>query len=214
MRNATRLEQVNRAGLLALMLVCGALVACGDDTSDAAGSGGTSSAGTTANPMSATGGVGGMGATTGGTSGASGAAGTAGGDAGFMIPMPVCTEPLPTVAITCGGTACEIPQPLPIIGDTCARPCCAMGMTGEVCGTKGTVEGSPSDCVAPPEPDSRCPNLDYMGTPLEGCCTAENKCGIISTLRNMCVTESMIVTLPANPPNCDDPNIDLDGGTE
>jgi len=53
------------------------------------------------------------------------------------------------------------------------------------------------------ERDPRCPDRDFMGMPIEGCCI-DNKCGIISALRgNTCITQSMLIDLPQPPPACD-----------
>jgi hypothetical protein len=137
--------------------------------------------------------------------GVSGGMGGAGG-----LPMLTCTEDLPTTPLTCGTTECPMPtSPIPGF-DTCARPCCA----GDACGTKNAIEGMPEGmCNVPAEPDPRCPDVDFMGMPLEGCCTADNKCGIISALRgNSCITESQFVPLPDMPQACDAVGVE-DAGT-
>lgn len=195
MRNEMSL--VLKSGVIALF-ACIALTACGGDDSesgDSSGAGGAAGTNGGTGGTSGTSGTGGMG---GGGSGGMGGAGGMGGTGG--LPMLTCTEDLPTTPLTCGTTECPMPES-PIPGfDTCARPCCV----ADACGTKNAIEGMPSMCNVPAEPDPRCPTVDFMGNPLEGCCTADNKCGIISALRgNSCVTESMIVPLPEVPQACD-----------
>lgn len=183
-----------KSGVLALF-ACVALVGCGgDDTEDAAGSGGSGGSAGTEAGSAGTSGDGGDGG--GGAGGTGGSGGTGGAGGGFEL---VCTEDLPTAPLTCGTTEC--PMPMPVGGtDTCQRPCCV----ADACGTKSTAEAFPTECAVPAQPDPRCPNLDFMGMPLEGCCTVDNECGIISALRgNSCITESMIVQLPPTPRACD-----------
>jgi hypothetical protein len=187
-----------KAGVIALF-ACVALVGCGgDDTDDGDGtSGNGGSAGTEAGTAGTSGDGGDGGAGNGGNGGGgTGGGGTGGAGGGFEI---MCTEDLPTTPLMCGTNEC--PMPMQVGGmDTCQRPCCV----ADACGTKSTLAQLPSECAVPATPDPRCPDLDFMGMPLEGCCTAENECGIISALRgNSCITESMIVDLPAVPPACD-----------
>jgi hypothetical protein len=62
--------------------------------------------------------------------------------------------------------------------------------------------------------DPSCPPFDGtvggMTIHLPGCCTPENKCGVISSISMMCITTSMYIDLPANPKACG--GGDADGG--
>jgi hypothetical protein len=199
-----RLESVRGLRLLFACVALSALVACGGDDEGSGGTGGPATGGT----GGTTGGTGGDGS--GGTAGTmdtggmggSGGGGMGGGGGGVALPM--CTEEIPTTAVMCGGTAC--PMPMMFMGiDTCSRPCCVMVDGAETCGAKNANDAMPTECAPLPQPDTRCPN--YMQGAMEriGCCTGENTCGIISTITNMCVTESPLVpTLPETPPSCDD----------
>jgi hypothetical protein len=182
------------------LFACVALFGCGGDDSDeteagAGGSGGGGAGGTTGG-SSGTAGDGGDGGAGNGGSGGTGGGGTGGAGGGFEI---MCTEDPPTTPVTCGSTECPMP---PLMGgmDTCQRPCCV----ADECGVKSTLQQLPTECAVPAEPDPRCPDVDSMLGALEGCCTADNECGIISALRgNACITESMLIELPAMPQACD-----------
>lgn len=192
--------------MLVALLACAALAGCGGDDSDDSNAGSGGSAGTNGG-SGGNGGTGGDGGTGGGggTGGAGGGGGSGGGGGG--LPMLECTEALPTTPLTCGSTECPMPA-MPGGIDTCQRPCCV----ADACGVKGTSTLLPSNCAVPAQPDPRCPDVELMGNPLEGCCI-DNKCGIISVLRGgACVTESMLVTLPQPPLACDAAGED-DAGT-
>jgi hypothetical protein len=51
---------------------------------------------------------------------------------------------------------------------------------------------------------------------LDGCCTAEGVCGLISRLRMMCITQSDLLDPPISAgPACDGPDVvDADGGAD
>jgi hypothetical protein len=54
-----------------------------------------------------------------------------------------------------------------------------------------------TECTLPAVADSACPDVDSNGMAIKGCCnSAQHKCGIISTLRPGCITQSTLVTLP------------------
>jgi hypothetical protein len=43
---------------------------------------------------------------------------------------------------------------------------------------------------------------DAGTTTVKGCCNPDNQCGIVSTIRPLCVTKSSLITLPATPKAC------------
>jgi hypothetical protein len=167
-------------------------------------------------------GAGGKGGSSGGTS-----TGTA-GDAGTALPamMITCTEPIPTTPVLCGGEVCQAPTAFAT--NPCIISCCLMQAGKEVCASKSAAMGFSTECAMPAVADPRCPDVDAMATPLavsmgigggvfKGCCNAgQHKCGIISSLRPGCLTESTLVTLPPDPQACSEPSDDggtgLDGG--
>lgn len=182
--------------LAVVTLLC--LVACGDDdtSSPTAGSG--------------AGGAGGAGGNAGksGKSGAGGAGRSGSGGqaaaAGMTGTMLTCTETPSTAPVTCGGETCTAPSDFAM--NPCVVPCCVTVDGKERCASKSTATGFTTECVLQAEPDTSCPNVDAMGTPLMGCCNAEQKkCGIISTLRPGCITESMLVMLPNPLQECTPP---------
>jgi hypothetical protein len=179
------------------------LVACGGDDEEGGGAGGAG--GMTGGSGGTSGTTGGDGGTTGGAGGTTGGMGGSGGMGGMGgIDLPECTEEIPMTALMCGGTAC--PMPMMFMGiDTCARPCCLMVDGAETCGSKNANDTMPTDCAPLPVPDDRCPDYMAGGMMRDGCCTAENTCGVVSTIVNMCVTESPLVPdLPQPPIGCDD----------
>ena len=97
-----------------------------------------------------------------------------------------------------------------------AATCCA----DEAAGTCGSVSADDGKtCLAPPEPDSRCPRAFGSG----GCCTMDNHCGIDGSLAGRgCIDLLMIsamippqfrsmLMLP-DPVTCDGMPLSLDAG--
>lgn len=143
------------------------------------------------------------------------------GDSGFGFGnfSVECSETAPTDPVVCGGVTCEAPASASVFGGTsCVYACCASSGGSEVCGAKDTTVDNEVACQPPPEPDSRCP--DYapegdqaaggdggigagMTTTLSGCCTPTNQCGVISSIRPLCITKSQIIDLPETPQACD-----------
>jgi hypothetical protein len=145
------------------------------------------------------------------------------GDSGFGFGdfSVECGEPAPTEPVVCGGVTCEDPASAGGFGMTsCVYACCASSGGTEVCGAKDTTVGNEVACQPPPEPDPRCPDYEYapettqaaggdsgaapgMTTTLPGCCTPTNQCGVISSMRPLCITQSLIIDLPETPRACD-----------
>ncbi|MFI5309351.1 MAG: hypothetical protein ACHQ53_18495 [Polyangiales bacterium] len=171
----------------------------------------------------------------GGHGGGGGQAGssTASADAGMLpLMMLMCTEAPPTDPVTCGGQTCMAPTNYAM--NPCIVPCCLTKNGHEVCASKSTAMGFSTECTLPATPDPSCPDamggalgtLGGMGTvpdggmaagtAFKGCCNESmHKCGIISTLRPGCVTQSTLLMLPANPMTCsasDDAGPGQDGG--
>jgi hypothetical protein len=161
---------------------------CGDDDGNQPspdGGGGMAAAGR--------GGSGGAGS---GGSGGGGTGGTTGGTGGMGMFMLTCDSSVPTTA-TCGGTQC--PAVTGISAMTCNVPCCV----DDVCGTANTSAEFPRACSLAPAADPSCPSVSVMGfLELPGCCTDQGVCGVISTISNTCITESMFIDLPENPQPC------------
>jgi len=186
-----------------IALVCVLAVGCGDD--DGTPDGGV--AGAAAGSGGAAGTAGGAAGTAAGTGGRGPTAGlgpTAG--TGMMVQ---CTEPAPTTPVVCGGQTCTAPS----FGmNMCVIPCCATVGGAQVCGAKSTNPMFTGACEPPALPDPSCPPVDAMGMQLQGCCNvAQGKCGIISTVRPGCITQSTLIMLPATPLSCDGSG---DGGSE
>jgi hypothetical protein len=172
----------------------------------------------------ASGGKGGAGA--GGKGGSSGGTTGTAGDLGTSTMMITCTEPVPTTPVLCGGEVCQAPAAF--VGNPCIIPCCVMHGGNEVCAAKSTAVAFSTECVMPAVADPQCPDVNAAATPLgvamgigggvfTGCCNAgQHKCGGISGVRPGCITESMLVTIPPDPPACgeasDDGGTGLDGG--
>jgi hypothetical protein len=115
--------------------------------------------------------------------------------------MLTCTEPAPTEPVTCGGEPCAAPTEFAM--NPCVVPCCVTQGGKERCASKSTAMGVSTDCSLNATPDPACPDADSMGTKFVGCCNAaQGKCGIISTLRPGCITQSMLITLPDPPQAC------------
>ncbi len=203
------------------------LSACGDDdddtsnNGDTAGSGGSgTSGGGGADGGTSTAGSGGSGGTaaesgtSGGSGGTSGESGSGWNlDGGFNPFAAECSEPAPTEPVVCGGDTCEDPGSSSMFGGAgCVYACCFSQGGTEVCGARDTTVDNEVACQPPPEADTRCP--DYAGggfgadaggtgTSLPGCCTPDNKCGVISSMRPLCITTSQLIELPATPQACD-----------
>ena len=195
-----------------VFFACACAVACGDDDEpsdagsdeDAATNGGRGGRGGSTAGTGGRGGRGGTGGSTGGISGRGGGSGTG----GMMVQ---CTEPAPTQPVVCGGQTCTAPT---YMNNQCVIACCASVGGQEVCGAKSTNPMFTGACEPPAVADPSCPDVDNQGTPLEGCCNqAEGVCGIISTVRPGCITESMLIELPENPQACTVTTPD-DGGVE
>jgi hypothetical protein len=156
-------------------LAIGALcAACGthDSTSPSptAGTSGSGASGTGGRSGSGSGGKGG------------GASGAKGGGAG---------SPSPT--ISCGGMECAPPPAglsalaggLPIQGVPIPIACCVDDAAGPVCGTAPSAMGT---CEPRALADARCPGIDpgallqFAGGAIDGCCTADNACGVDGAL--------------------------------
>ena len=192
--------------------------ACGDDsdgtledagkpdgggaTSGSGGKGGGGKGGATA-------GTGGSGAT-GGSKGGSGGAGGSGGSGG-TAPTMECTEDPPASPFKCGDETCTVPA---YPNNPCVVPCCVEVDGQPKCGAKSTSEQFAAACALPVEPDPQCPAVNGgMGGDMQGCCNyEEGKCGIISSARPGCITESMFVEIPET--TCSKPAEDTDGGVE
>ena len=199
----TRFGLWSRPMTLALSLCV--MVACGDDDDDEptveAGSGGNAAKGGTGGKAGGSAGTGGKaGATNGGSGGLRAGSGGAGGTTTpggmFMCEGTPSTEP-----VKCGGETCT-PQAFGM--NSCIVSCCINVNGKETCGSKSTAMGLVTECSGPILPDPSCPDVeDGQGGTLEGCCNAsKKKCGIISTLRPSCVTESMLITLPSPLKEC------------
>jgi hypothetical protein len=143
-----------------------------------------------------------------------------------------CSEPASTAAVVCGGTTCTALSATMAFTAPCIKLCCANKDGAEVCGAKDTTKDAPEPCQTAPVADSRCKDYTYemddgtgpragstgsagsassdggqrssdagTGT-VKGCCNPDNKCGIVSTMRPLCVTKSSLIDLPATPPAC------------
>jgi hypothetical protein len=209
-----------------LGLAC--ISACGDDDSAS-----TTPDGGSMKPTGASGGAPGTSGRggTGGSGGKAAKAGTGGSatggvggstptDPGATDPMMMmgltCTEPAPTDPVTCGGQTCEAPSEFAM--NPCVVPCCIKQGGQERCASKSTAMGFSTECSLLATPDPTCPDVDSNGMPLRGCCNAvQHKCGIVSTLRPGCITESSLVTLPSPLQSCgttsgDDAGVGPDAG--
>jgi hypothetical protein len=203
------------AGALCVVM---ALAGCGDDGGGDDNAGGAGSGDMTAAP------TGGGGTTGGGTTGTgttgTGTTGTdpdagAAFDPADLIGMfqPTCDSTI-TAETSCGGTTC--PAAGMFASFTCTVSCCI----DDQCGTRSAVEGMVTECALPPPPaveDPSCPAYVGMamgGNPLElpGCCTPEGVCGVISSISNTCITQSMFLSdlQPGGP--CDGSDADADAG--
>jgi hypothetical protein len=199
------------------------LVACGDDddsvkdgenAATAEGGSAAKSGNGGAGKAGATAGKSGSGAGRGGSSGKpSGSSGSSAGSAptgpgGMML---TCEEEPGTDPVKCGGQTCE---PAVFGMNTCIIACCVELNGKEQCGSKSTATGFTSACSLPAVEDAKCPDLsDTQGGMLKGCCNvAQKKCGIVSTLRPGCITDSTYVTYPEPLADCTPPSTPATGG--
>jgi hypothetical protein len=116
--------------------------------------------------------------------------------------------------LTCGGESCVAPA---FANNPCVIPCCIQVDGKERCGAKSVSAQLPTECTLLAVEDSACPAADDgMGGTLPGCCNPTlKKCGIVSSLRPGCITESMFITLPASPLECTPSSSDeSDAGVE
>ncbi len=117
-----------------------------------------------------------------------------GGMDGGMMPMTQspgsnnnATTPTPTgpPPLVCGDFTCRGPgqdivdllagSGLPIGGGIFPAPCCT---EDDACGLQ-LISDAGSSCVPAPPPDARCPNVDFFGTSVAGCCVEElGICGV------------------------------------
>jgi len=194
----------------AVALLCAA-VGCGDDDGDGddttatggkGGDSGRAGAGTSGQSSGGRGGTGGRSAGRGGST--SGTGGTA--------PMQSCTEQ-PNANLKCGGETCVAPT---FANNPCVIPCCINVGGQERCGAKSASAMFPTECALPAVEDPSCPDVDDgMGGALQGCCNpTQSKCGIVSSLRPGCITESMIIELPKEPQACTPDMGGADAGVE
>ena len=175
------------------------LAACTDDdtsTDETAGaaavstsghSGGGGKAGSSAGRSGS--GGGGKAGTTAAVSGSGGQSSSAPAAGNFT-----CTEEAPKEPVTCGGQTCSAPTDFAM--NPCIIPCCVQQGGKQTCGSRSTADMLTTACVLPAKPAAECPDVDSQNGPLKGCCnTQQRKCGIISTLRPGCITESQLVMI-------------------
>lgn len=176
----------------ALVVACWSCVGCGGDRAPpeagtagaAAGRGGTAGDGGAGGRFGA------------GGSGGRAASGTGG------APDPMCSEPLPTQPVVCGGQTCTAPAEI-LMNNACAVGCCLEVGGVATCGVKSTSMQYPAECTLLAVPDPSCPTestiIDPLGTigMFAGCCdVALGKCGIVSPVRPGCITQPRDLTLP------------------
>jgi hypothetical protein len=206
------------------------LVGCGDDDTESgedepkAGSGGSETDGGGGKETSGTGGTS-EAQETGGTTETAIDSGTGDGSEPFQMPTANCSEEAPTEPVVCGGVTCEIEDPtggmMGMFGGSCLFPCCAEKDGADVCGAKDTTVDYEVSCQPPPEPDTRCPDYNPTQTTeapdgsttdagfatgmetMAGCCTPEGLCGVISSIRPLCITKSQYIDLPDPPQPCE-----------
>lgn len=185
-----------RTLLLIVLGLTSIAAACGDDSDDSStdaggsgnggkGGGGKGGKGGSGGSVSGSGGTGG----TGGTAGKGGSGGL-GGSGGSTGTDNMCTEEPPSVAVKCGGETCTTPE---FPSNPCVVPCCIEVNGQSKCGAKSTSNMFPAACTLLAVADPSCADVDDM----QGCCNhAKGKCGIISSARPGCITESMFVEIP------------------
>jgi hypothetical protein len=188
------------------------VAACGDDSSSiddaVTGDSGTPESGKGAGGKGGKGGSGSKAGSGGETStsdaGTAGSGGSSSGGRGGStstpttptMPVAECTEEAPPAGFKCGDEVCEVPT---FAMNTCIAPCCIEVNGKPTCGAKSTSTQFPAACSLPPVADPTCPVVAGAmgGAEMAGCCNAElGKCGIISSARPGCITESMFVEIP------------------
>ena len=197
------------------------LAACGDDDDSVksddnaataeggsaakSGNGGAGKAGATAGKSGSGAGRGGSGTPSGSSGSSAGSAPTAPG--GMTL---TCEEEPGTDPVKCGGETCE---PAAFGMNMCILACCVELNGKEQCGSKSTATGFTTACALPALEDAKCPALpDTQGGMLKGCCNvAQKKCGIVSTLRPGCITDSTYVTYPDPLADCTPPSTPTTG---
>jgi hypothetical protein len=80
--------------------------------------------------------------------------------------------------VQCGAVMCESPG---AIAAFISMPCCL----DETSGTCGVMPFGGGACAKPPESDPRCPELDVMGIKVASCCTAQDQCGLDTSMLGM-----------------------------
>jgi hypothetical protein len=190
--------------LLIVFSLTSLAAACGDDSDDSpaeAGSGGQG--GTGGKSAGGKGGGGGNGGREDGTAGVGGKSGTGGVDGGGE-PQNMCTEEPPTQAVKCGGETCVTPM---FETNPCVVACCLEINGQSKCGAKSTSNMFPAACTLLADPDPACPAVENM----PGCCDHTlGKCGIVSSARPGCITQSAFVQIPNN--TCAKSSDDNDAG--
>jgi hypothetical protein len=189
--------------------------ACGDDSDNTSedagpGDGGTQGGKGGSSGKGASGGKGGSGGTAGSEGGKGGSGGKAGsGGSAGSAPTMQCTEDPPASPFKCGDDTCTAPT---FANNPCVVPCCIQVNGQSKCGAKSTSEMFPAVCSLPAEPSTDCPEVTGgMGGAMQGCCNYEQgKCGIISTARPGCITQSTFVEIPEKA--CSKPATDTDAG--
>lgn len=186
----------------------------GDGGTKDAGKGGSGKGGSAGKGSSGKGGAGGS--VQGGSGGASGKGGSGGsGGSAPTAPAMECTEEAPPSPFKCGDETCTVPE---FANNPCVVPCCVEVDGKPKCGAKSTSEMFPAACAVPAVADPACPPVSGgMGGEMAGCCNYEQgKCGIISTARPGCITESMFVEIPdmACSKPATEPSTDVDAGLE
>jgi hypothetical protein len=127
-------------------------------------------------------------------------------------PGSMCSEPPPTGAVTCGGQTCEAPV---FAMNSCVIPCCLQVDGQERCAARSTSMTFATECALPAVEDPECPDVPGDPQPYQGCCNpVQKKCGIISTVRPGCVTQSQFIELPNPPKDCGSTTPEEDAGVE
>jgi len=205
--------EISRLGWFGVMIVSVglSLAACGDDDDTVKSD---ENAATTEGGSAAKSGNGGGGGKAGATAGSSGSRAGRGGTAGTPSPAGspagpggglTCEEEPSDKPVTCGGETC-VPA---VFGmNTCIAACCVAVDGKDQCGSKSTAMGFTTACALPALEDPKCPALpSSQGDMLKGCCNAvEKKCGVVSTLRPGCITDSTYVTYPDPRVDCTPPS--------
>jgi len=116
-------------------------------------------------------------------------------------------------AVECGDNTCA-PSPLagsiPMLGGA-VTPCCFDEDEG-ICSVMTAVNPT---CAAPAKLDERCPASTVFGNSVAGCCTADNHCGLDSTMLGMGCRDladpqvRMFIQGLPNPQTCDGEEIPL-----